>query len=135
MIRRTAILFWFGRNAKPLRRETTAWRKAVMSKNGGRCVISGAATGNEAAHIFNVQKFPFFAYSVWNGVPLRALGVSALVTLLCVVVNYVAPHKALELLFALVVIITMIAAITFDPRPCWERLQEPQTKEPRLDGQ
>lgn len=72
MIRRTAILFWFGRNAKPLRRETTAWRKAVMAKNGGRCVISGAATGNEAAHIFNVQKFPFFAYSVWNGVPLRA---------------------------------------------------------------
>ncbi|NIF20653.1 membrane integrity-associated transporter subunit PqiA [Candidatus Pantoea multigeneris] len=39
------------------------------------------------------------------------------------------------LLFALVVIITMIAAITFDPRLCWDRLQEPQTKEPRLDGQ
>ena len=43
-----------------------------------------------------------------NGVPLRALGVSALVTLLCVVVNYVAPHKALELLFALVVASLMI---------------------------
>ena len=43
-----------------------------------------------------------------NGVPLRALGVSALVTLLCVVVNYLAPHKALELLFALVVASLMI---------------------------
>ena len=43
-----------------------------------------------------------------NGVPLRALGLSALVTLLCVVVNYVAPHKALELLFALVVASLMI---------------------------
>jgi L-asparagine transporter-like permease len=43
-----------------------------------------------------------------NGVPLRALGVSALVTILCVVVNYVAPHKALELLFALVVASLMI---------------------------
>ena len=43
-----------------------------------------------------------------NGVPLRALGVSALVTLLCVVVNYVAPKSALELLFALVVASLMI---------------------------
>jgi AAT family amino acid transporter/aromatic amino acid transport protein AroP len=33
-----------------------------------------------------------------QGVPLRALGISALVTLLCVVVNYVAPKSALELL-------------------------------------
>ncbi len=31
-----------------------------------------------------------------QGVPLRALAISALVTLLCVVVNYVAPHSALE---------------------------------------
>ncbi|MGA8135406.1 MAG: amino acid permease, partial [Pseudomonas gingeri] len=38
-----------------------------------------------------------------QGVPVRAIGVSALVTLLCVVVNYVAPHEALELLMALVV--------------------------------
>ena len=43
-----------------------------------------------------------------NGVPLRALGVSALVTMLCVVVNYVAPHKALELLFSLAVASLMI---------------------------
>eukprot|EP01132_Coremiostelium_polycephalum_P018315 gene18315-21845_t len=43
-----------------------------------------------------------------QGVPLRALGISALVTLLCVVINYVAPHDALELLFALVVASLMI---------------------------
>ena len=43
-----------------------------------------------------------------QGVPLRALGISALVTMLCVVVNYVAPKRALELLFALVVASLMI---------------------------
>ena len=43
-----------------------------------------------------------------QGVPLRALAISALVTLLCVVVNYVAPQSALELLFALVVASLMI---------------------------
>ena len=43
-----------------------------------------------------------------QGVPLRALGISALVTLLCVVVNYVAPKDALVLLFALVVASLMI---------------------------
>ena len=43
-----------------------------------------------------------------QGVPLLALGVSALVTLLCVVVNYLAPKEALELLMALVVASLMI---------------------------
>ncbi|NUT78230.1 amino acid permease [Pseudomonas sp. C1C7] len=43
-----------------------------------------------------------------QGVPLLALGVSALVTMLVVLVNYVAPHEALELLFALVVASLMI---------------------------
>lgn len=38
-----------------------------------------------------------------RGVPMLAIGVSALVTGLCVVVNYVIPAKALELLMALVV--------------------------------
>ena len=38
------------------------------------------------------------------------------------------------LLFALVVILTMIAAITFDPRLTWDRVQEHTRKEPRLDG-
>ncbi|WP_375738438.1 amino acid permease [Pseudomonas boanensis] len=38
-----------------------------------------------------------------RGVPVLAIGLSALVTLLCVVVNYLAPQKALELLMALVV--------------------------------
>ncbi|MDZ4302648.1 MAG: amino acid permease [Pseudomonas sp.] len=43
-----------------------------------------------------------------QGVPLRALGISTLVTLLCVVINYVAPKDALVLLFALVVASLMI---------------------------
>ena len=43
-----------------------------------------------------------------QGVPVLALGVSALVTLLCVVVNYLAPKEALELLMALVVASLMI---------------------------
>ncbi|CAD5109329.1 amino acid permease [Zestomonas carbonaria] len=38
-----------------------------------------------------------------RGVPVLAIGLSALITLLCVVVNYVAPAEALELLMALVV--------------------------------
>ncbi|MNF94791.1 Aromatic amino acid transport protein AroP [compost metagenome] len=38
-----------------------------------------------------------------RGVPVLAIGLSALITLLCVVVNYLAPQKALELLMALVV--------------------------------
>ncbi len=38
------------------------------------------------------------------------------------------------LLFALVVILTMIAAMTFDPRLTWDRVCEHTTKEPRLDG-
>ena len=36
---------------------------------------------------------------------------------------------------ALVVILTMFAAMTFDPRLIWDRLQETERKEPRLDGQ
>ncbi|MHC8355927.1 amino acid permease [Pseudomonas sp. LB3P81] len=43
-----------------------------------------------------------------QGVPLLALGVSALITMLAVLVNYVAPQEALELLFALVVASLMI---------------------------
>ena len=43
-----------------------------------------------------------------QGVPILALGISALITLLCVLVNYLAPHEALELLFALVVAALMI---------------------------
>lgn len=38
------------------------------------------------------------------------------------------------LLFALVVILTMIAAMTFDPRLTWDRVREYTIKEPRLDG-
>ena len=38
-----------------------------------------------------------------RGVPVLAIGVSALITLLCVLVNYLAPQQALEMLMALVV--------------------------------
>lgn len=38
-----------------------------------------------------------------RGVPVLAIGVSALVTLLCVLINYVLPQSALELLMSLVV--------------------------------
>ena len=38
-----------------------------------------------------------------RGVPVLAIGVSALITLLCVLVNYLAPQRALEMLMALVV--------------------------------
>lgn len=37
-------------------------------------------------------------------------------------------------LFALVVILTMIAAMTFDPRLTWDRTGEKNMKEPHLDG-
>ena len=37
-------------------------------------------------------------------------------------------------LFALVVILTMIAAMTFDPRLTWDRVRENKIKESRLDG-
>lgn len=38
-------------------------------------------------------------------------------------------------LFALVVILTMFAAMTFDPRLTWDRIQEKKTEEPASDGQ
>ncbi|WP_049288880.1 amino acid permease, partial [Pseudomonas aeruginosa] len=37
-----------------------------------------------------------------RGVPVLSILVSALITFLCVIVNYVLPHKALELLMSLV---------------------------------
>ncbi|WP_437609026.1 membrane integrity-associated transporter subunit PqiA [Erwinia sp. V71] len=38
------------------------------------------------------------------------------------------------LLFALVVILTMFAAMTFDPRLTWDRVRETNLKEPSVDG-
>ncbi|WNN45874.1 membrane integrity-associated transporter subunit PqiA [Winslowiella toletana] len=38
------------------------------------------------------------------------------------------------LLFAVVVILTMFAAITFDPRLTWDRVREKSLKEPSVDG-
>jgi paraquat-inducible protein A len=38
------------------------------------------------------------------------------------------------LLFALVVILTMVAAMTFDPRLTWDRLQNERLKEQHVDG-
>jgi aromatic amino acid transport protein AroP len=50
-----------------------------------------------------------------NGVPALAIGVSALMTFLCVVVNYTIPERALELLMSLVVAALVInwAMISF----------------------
>ncbi|WP_071841935.1 membrane integrity-associated transporter subunit PqiA [Yersinia ruckeri] len=39
------------------------------------------------------------------------------------------------LLFAMVVILTMMAALTFDPRLTWDRMSETTKKEPQGDGQ
>lgn len=39
------------------------------------------------------------------------------------------------LLFALVVILTMFAAMTFDPRLTWDRVREKSAEEPASDGQ
>ena len=39
------------------------------------------------------------------------------------------------LLFAIVVILTMFAALTFDPRLTWDRVREKSTEEPASDGQ
>lgn len=39
------------------------------------------------------------------------------------------------LLFAMVVILTMFSALTFDPRLTWDRINETTQKEPQGDGQ
>ncbi|OQX08419.1 MAG: hypothetical protein BWK73_25460 [Thiothrix lacustris] len=69
---KTAIIHWFGRNAKPLRQDARQWRKAVLAKTGGRCVITGSTSNVQAAHLFNVARIPMLAFAVWNGVPLSA---------------------------------------------------------------
>ena len=38
------------------------------------------------------------------------------------------------LLFAIVVILTMFAAITFDPRLTWDRVREKSLEEPSIEG-
>ncbi|MED5609254.1 amino acid permease [Pseudomonas sp. JH-2] len=60
----------------------------------GRMLVGLAEQGDAPRALAQVDK---------RGVPVRALLVSALVTFLAVVVNYVIPHQALELLMSLVV--------------------------------
>jgi aromatic amino acid transport protein AroP len=60
----------------------------------GRMLVGLAEQGDAPRALAKVDK---------RGVPVRALLVSALVTFLAVVVNYVIPHQALELLMSLVV--------------------------------
>lgn len=38
------------------------------------------------------------------------------------------------LLFAMVVILTMFAAMTFDPRLTWDRVREKNLEEPSIEG-
>ncbi|WP_323666090.1 amino acid permease [Pectobacterium punjabense] len=59
-----------------------------------RMLFGLAKQGNAPRALLNVNK---------RGIPLMALGVSALATALCVVINYLMPGKAFELLMALVV--------------------------------
>ncbi|MDH4566074.1 amino acid permease [Pseudomonas sp. BN414] len=60
----------------------------------GRMLLGLAEQGDAPRSLAKVDK---------RGVPVRALVVSAAVTFLAVVVNYVVPHNALELLMSLVV--------------------------------
>lgn len=59
-----------------------------------RMLFGLAKQGNAPRALLNVNK---------RGIPLVALGVSALATALCVVINYLMPGRAFELLMALVV--------------------------------
>ncbi|MGF6694207.1 aromatic amino acid transport protein AroP [Metapseudomonas resinovorans] len=60
----------------------------------GRMLLGLAEQGDAPRSLAKVDK---------RGVPVRSLLVSALVTFLAVIVNYVVPHNALELLMSLVV--------------------------------
>jgi aromatic amino acid transport protein AroP len=60
----------------------------------GRMLVGLAEQGDAPRALAKVDK---------HGVPVRALVVSALVTVLAVLVNYLMPHNALELLMSLVV--------------------------------
>lgn len=69
----------------------------------------------------------------WSMIDVFVIAVlSALVRMGRLMSVYPAPGA---LLFALVVILTMFAAMTFDPRLIWDRLRETDKKEPHLDGQ
>ena len=59
-----------------------------------RMLFGLAQQGNAPRSLLKVNR---------RGIPLTALGVSALATALCVLINYVMPGKAFELLMALVV--------------------------------
>jgi len=59
-----------------------------------RMLVGMAEQGDAPRSLANVDK---------RGVPVRAIGVSALVTFVAVVLNYLIPHDALELLMSLVV--------------------------------
>ncbi|XXN64505.1 membrane integrity-associated transporter subunit PqiA [Enterobacter ludwigii] len=69
----------------------------------------------------------------WSMIDVFVIAVlSALVRMGRLMSVYPAPGA---LLFAMVVILTMFAAMTFDPRLLWDRQRETERKEPRLDGQ
>ena len=72
---------------------------ALSVYNSGVCCNSRmlyglAAQGDAPKVLMSVDR---------RGVPVLSILVSALITFLCVIVNYVLPHKALELLMSLVV--------------------------------
>jgi aromatic amino acid transport protein AroP len=67
---------------------------AVIMFSFGGLELVGIAAAEAAKAFLSVNK---------RGVPVLAIAVSALITLLRVLVNYLAPHRALEMLMALVV--------------------------------
>ncbi|RAU34916.1 membrane integrity-associated transporter subunit PqiA [Pantoea sp. RIT413] len=89
----------------------------------------GQRDGEKMHLIYEVVEF----VGRWSMIDVFVIAVlSALVRMGQLMNVYPAPGA---LLFALVVILTMFAAITFDPRLIWDRQQETERKESRLDGQ
>lgn len=89
----------------------------------------GNRDGEKMHLIYDVVEF----VGRWSMIDVFVIAVlSALVRMGQLMNIYPAPGA---LLFALVVILTMIAAIMFDPRLIWDRVWQHTTKESRLDGE
>lgn len=85
--------------------------------------------GSDKMHkIYEVVEF----VGRWSMIDVFVIAIlSALVRMGRLMSIYPAPGA---LLFALVVILTMFAAMTFDPRLCWDRVSEKSPEEPSIEG-
>jgi aromatic amino acid transport protein AroP len=79
-------------NAVVLSAALSVYNSCVFSNS--RMLFGLAKQGNAPASLLKINR---------RGIPLNALSVSALVTALCVLLNYLMPGKAFELLMSLVV--------------------------------